>query len=142
MRSGQSIMDKFAIGLSLACAIHCIVLPVLLVMLPSLAALQLDDEAFHIWMVAAVLPSSIYALSMGCKQHKRYRLLFIGLIGLMLLVLALALGEERIGEMGEKTLTVIGSGFIAVGHWLNYRFCHEQNYSDCECPGSAQSGPQ
>lgn len=68
MRSGQSIMDKFAIGLSLACAIHCIVLPVLLVMLPSLAALQLDDEAFHIWMVAAVLPSSIYALSMGCKQ--------------------------------------------------------------------------
>lgn len=142
MRSGQSIMDKFAIGLSLACAIHCIVLPVLLVMLPSLAALQLDDEAFHIWMVAAVLPSSIYALSMGCKQHKRYRLLFIGLIGLMLLVLALALGEERIGEMGEKTLTVIGSGFIAVGHWLNYRLCHEQNYSDCECPENAQSGPQ
>jgi hypothetical protein len=51
----------------------------------------------------------------------------------VLLVLALALGEERIGTIGEKLLTVIGAGFVAMGHWLNYRLCHAQNHKDCHC---------
>ena len=133
MKTTQAAMDKLAIGLSLACAVHCLALPLLLVLLPSMAALQLDNEAFHLWMIAAVLPSSVYALSLGCKQHKRYRLFFLGSTGLVLLVLALGLGEERIGAFGEKLLTVIGAGFVAMGHWLNYRLCHAQNHKDCHC---------
>jgi hypothetical protein len=133
MNTTQTVTDKLAIGLSLGCAIHCLSLPVILALLPSLAALQLDNEAFHFWMLVAVLPTSVYALTMGCKQHKRYRLLIIGFIGLGLLVLALALGEERIGEAGEKMLTVIGAGFVAFGHWFNYRLCHAQKHKDCTC---------
>ena len=134
MKAAQVITDKLAIGLSLACAIHCLALPVLLVLLPGTVALQLDNEAFHLWMVAAVLPSSVYALTVGCKQHKRYQVLFLGFIGLVLLVLALALGEDRIGEAGEKILTVAGAAFIAFGHWFNYRICHAQKHKDCACP--------
>lgn len=126
MKSYQKITDKLAIGLSLACVIHCLALPVMLVLLPTLAALNLDNEAFHLWMVVAVLPSSLYALTMGCKQHKRYQLLIWGIVGLALLVLALALGEERIGEWGEKTLTVLGATLVAVGHWFNFRLCDAQ----------------
>ena len=133
MNTTQAVTDKLAIGLSLGCAIHCLSLPVILALLPSLAALQLDNEAFHFWMLIAVLPTSVYALTMGCKQHKRYRLVIIGFIGLGLLVLALALGEERIGEAGEKMLTVIGAGFVAFGHWFNYRLCHVQKHKDCTC---------
>ena len=129
-----AVTDKLAIGLSLACAFHCLALPVLLALLPSIAALQLDNEAFHLWMIIVVLPSSLYALSMGCKQHKRYRLLIFGSIGLALLVLALVLGEERIGEAGEKILTIVGASFVAVRHWFNYRLCQTQNPQDCDCP--------
>ena len=92
MKTTQVLTDKLAIGLSLACAIHCLLLPILLVLLPSMAALQLDNEAFHLWMVIAVIPSSAYALSLGCKQHKRYQLLILGCTGVTLLVLALMLG--------------------------------------------------
>ena len=88
-------------------------------------------EAFHLWMVVAVIPSSVYALTLGCKQHKRYRLLIWGCIGLTLLVMALVLGEERIGENGEKILTVLGASFVAVGHWFNFRLCHAQRHIDC-----------
>ena len=98
-----------------------------------MAALQLDNEAFHFWILVAVIPTSVYALTLGCKQHKRYRLLILGFIGLGLLVLALALGEERIGEAGEKILTLIGAGFVAFGHWFNYRLCHAQKHKDCAC---------
>ena len=133
MKTAQTVTDRLAIGLSMMCVIHCLALPLLLALLPSMAALQLDNEAFHIWMVIAVLPTSIYALTLGCKQHKRYRLLFLGSIGLALLVIALGLGEEHIGEAGEKTLTVLGAGFVALGHWFNYRLCRLPRQQDCVC---------
>lgn len=140
MKTTQAITDKLAIGLSLMCAIHCLGLTTLLALLPSIAALQLDNEAFHFWMVAAVLPSSVYSLTLGCKQHKRYRLFIWGSIGLTLLVLALVLGEERIGEAGEKILTVLGASFVAVGHWFNFRLCQEQKNRDCVCSNDEHGG--
>lgn len=134
MKTTQAITDKLAIGLSLACVIHCLALPVLLVLLPGIAALQLNNESFHLWMVVAVLPSSIYALTLGCKQHKRYQLLFLGFIGIVLMILALLLGETLIGELGEKILTTIGGVLVATGHWFNYRLCNTQQDNDCGCP--------
>lgn len=139
MKTAQAVTDKFAIGLSLMCAIHCLTIPLLLAMLPSMAALQLDNEAFHLWMIVAVLPTSLYALTLGCKQHKRYRLLILGSIGLALLVLALVLGEARIGEVGEKVLTALGAGFVAVGHWFNYRLCRIEKQESCDCPNDTHT---
>ncbi len=132
MKAIQTFTDKMAISLSLLCALHCLAFPLLIVLLPSLAALPLNDEAFHIWMVLAVIPTSIYALTMGCKQHKRYHLLTLGCIGLACLVMAVALGEVLLGEAGEKILTAVGAGIIAYGHYKNYRLC--QNQDKCACP--------
>ena len=117
------VTDKLAISISLLCAIHCLFTPLLLLALPSVAALQLDNEAFHFWMVIAVLPTSTYALFMGCKQHRRYRLVFSGLLGLALLLSAVVLGGERIGEFWEKSLTLIGAMVIAYSHLSNFRLC-------------------
>ena len=128
----QTFTDKMAMSLSLLCAIHCLAFPLIIVMLPSLAALQLDDEAFHVWMVLAVIPISVYALTIGCKQHKRYRLLILGLFGLLFLLSALLSGEDLIGEFWEKALTVVGAVTIALGHYWNYRLCQHQDF--CACP--------
>ncbi len=124
----KNISDKLAISLSLACAIHCLFTPMLMLLLPSFAALQLDTEAFHYWMVIAVLPTSVYALTMGCKQHNRYRLILIGLFGLAILVLAVVLGEAFLGEFWEKTLTLIGAAVIAGSHLSNFRLCRTHQY--------------
>ena len=134
MKTAQVITDKLAIGLSLMCAIHCLAITSLLALLPSMVALPLENEAFHLWMVVAVIPSSFYALTLGCKQHKRYRLVILGSIGLALLVLAVVLGEELIGEAGEKMLTVFGACFVAAGHWFNFRLCQAQEHIDCASP--------
>ena len=134
MKTTQAITDRLAIGLSLMCVIHCLAITSLVSLLPSMVALPLGNEAFHIWMVVAVIPSSAYALTLGCKQHHRYRLIILGSIGLTLLVLALFLGEERIGEIGEKILTVLGAVFVATGHWFNFSLCREQKHIDCASP--------
>lgn len=132
MKNLQALTDKTAIGLSVLCTLHCLVLPSLLVLLPGAAALSLNNESLHLWMVLAVIPTSAYALTLGCKQHKKYHVISIGVAGLAFLILAVVLGES-LGETWEKTLTVVGAVIITTGHIKNYRLCQSQ--TDCECPG-------
>lgn len=134
MRNLQSLTDKTAIGLSLFCAIHCLAFPLVLVLLPNIAALQFDNEVFHLWMVAAVIPTSAYALTQGCKKHKKYQLLTIGLSGLALLILAITFAAPVLGEEWEKAFTVLGAALISYGHYRNYRLC--QRKEACPCPNS------
>lgn len=128
MINKQFFADRVAIGLSGLCVIHCLVLPLLIVVLPSLAALPFNDEKFHLWMIFAVIPVSIFALFLGCKRHNNYQVLAFGVIGLVLLVAAV-MGEELLGEVGEKALTLVGAAFIAFGHFRNYRLCQQRD--DC-----------
>jgi len=129
VRISQEITDKFSIGLSLLCAIHCLALPIILVLLPSLGALQLQDDSFHIWMLIAVIPTSVYALIRGCNKHKNYRLLFLGILGLSSLTLAVFFGYAIAGESGEKALTVLGSMILVLVHWRNFSLC--QKHKNC-----------
>ena len=129
MKSYQIGADKFSITLSVVCAFHCLILPIIISLAPTLAALNLDDERFHFWMVVAVLPISVYGLTFGCKKHKRYQLLILGFVGLSLLISALLL-EDLLDALNfmlinEKSLTLLGAIFLATGHWFNYRLCLE-----------------
>lgn len=133
MKTTQALTDKFSIGLSTLCAIHCLVLPLLLITIPSLGALQLQNEAFHTWMLIAVIPTSIYALTMGCKKHQRYHLFFWGISGLILMVSAVMLGHEVIGDSGEKLLTLLGASMVVIAHWGNYKRCKNSTTCDNDC---------
>ena len=137
MKIEQAIIDKFAIGLSLICVIHCLVLPLILILFPGMVALQLDNEEFYTWIIIAVLPTSIYALTLGCKRHKRYPLLVLGFAGLPLLTMVVMLGEGTIGEPREKLLTVLGASLVGFGHLWNFYFC--QQHTDCACPDYQKS---
>lgn len=130
MKQLQAIADKTAISLSFICTLHCLAAPFALALLPTLAAINLADEAFHLWMVIAVIPTSLLALSMGCKKHRDYRVLLLGIIGLGLLILAAFFGHDLLGESAETGLTVLGSIIIAAGHVLNHRLCQ---LSRCKC---------
>ena len=125
-------MDRMAIGLSVMCTVHCFATPVILALLPSFAVLRIDSEQFHLWILAAVLPTSLLALSLGCKKHKLKRYMACGVIGLSFMICAVLLGHE----IAEKALTLIGSAFIAVAHWFNYQQCLKQNDEKCPCSGS------
>lgn len=133
MQSLQPITDKCAIGLSMACAIHCLLTPFLLVTIPSISVLGLDNELFHVGMAVLVIPTSIISLTIGCRAHKHYRLFAYSIVGLLLLISALFL-HDIVGEVGEKIMTIIGAGFIAYSHYLNFRLC--QAHHDCHCEDS------
>lgn len=131
MKTLTQTLDKSAITLSTLCIVHCLALPVLMVLLPSLAVLPLQQEVFHIAMVVCVMPTSIYALTMGCKKHKSTSTVYIGALGLCALIAAVILGESNLSEIGEKLLTTAGALIIAFAHVRNYKLC--QRADDCAC---------
>lgn len=126
----RSWADRAAIGLSGLCAVHCLLMPVAITLVPAVGGLGLGDEAFHLWMVVVVIPISIYALLSGCRQHKRFSVPALGFTGLAVLVAALIFGHD-LGEVAERALTLAGALLIAWSHLMNYRFCQTQ--TSCEC---------
>lgn len=137
MKNLQTFSDKAAISLSLLCAMHCLLAPIAVVLLPTAVAVSLNDEALHLWILVAVVPISAGALMLGCRKHKWYRLLLIGGIGLLVLCAAALLGHDILSESLEKLLTVVGAGIIAFGHFLNYRLCRDQG--NCDSSGCDDS---
>ena len=130
MKNIQTIADKAAITLSAACTIQCLAMPLLAIFLPTALALFLGDELFHLWMLIAVVPISLFALTIGCQKHRDLRTLALGITGLTILVLSALLGHEVIGEAGEKIATTFGASLIAAGHLLNHKLCQKLS---CEC---------
>jgi len=123
--------DKFAIGLSLLCTLHCLALPLLILLLPAVSAVFLTDEGFHFYMVMMVLPISCFSLWVGFKQHQEGKILLQGVTGLIILSITVLLGHEQLGEITEKLLTLLGSSFICYSHYLNYKVC--QTEDNCCC---------
>jgi hypothetical protein len=125
-------IDKAAIGLSLACAVHCLLLPVAVVMLPALAGTTFGDEHFHQWMLLAVIPTSFFALTMGCQRHRNLGVLIPALPGVALLTLAVLFGHELLGDTGEKLASLAGASLIAISHWRNHALCRLAQCDDCD----------
>lgn len=132
MKTASTHLDKMAIGLSLACAIHCLLLPIALVMLPTLAANTFADERFHRWLLLAVLPTSLFAMTMGCRRHRNMTVLAFGLPGLCIITLTAFWGHDVLGETGERLASLLGACLIVIGHLKNHVLCRKLN---CACSG-------
>lgn len=134
MKSLTATMDKTAIGFSVACALHCLLLPVTIILLPTFTANILANEYFHQMMLWVVLPTSLLALFMGCRKHRNMSVLALGLPGLIILSLAAFIGHDLLGETGEKVASVLGAFLIALGHLKNHRLCRNLC---CDCRSTA-----
>lgn len=117
----QTFTDKAAISLSFVCVLHCLALPVFLVLSPSLALVALEHESFHQWILFGILPLSVIALVIGFMHHRNYLVVLISCVGLMIIIGTGMVEHELLGEYGELLLTVLGSAIIAFGHFRNSR---------------------
>ena len=130
MENFQGIADKSAIALSVLCALHCLLLPAAIVLYPSTLGFLPGDESVHFALLFLVIPISAYALVKGGKVHKSRKVFITGISGLLVLVAAVVLGHDILGEIGEKILTVLGSIIVIIAHVQNHLICRA---TDCEC---------
>ena len=123
------ITDKFAAGLSIACALHCLLVPSFLIVTSGALALSIDNELIHWTILFLAIPISIYALVTGALNHNDYGVFLAGLAGLGILI-ATALSESFLSETFVIIFTLIGSTIVVYAHTKNFQLCKEL---DCDC---------
>ncbi|PWG02148.1 MerC domain-containing protein [Sphingosinicella humi] len=109
-------LDRWAIGLSGLCLVHCLASAVLLAVLASAGGLLLSPMIHEVGLLLAI-GLGILALGRGVVQHGFMMPAAVG--GLGLGVMAGALGMPHDGS--EVLYTIIGVAILALGHDLNRR---------------------
>jgi MerC mercury resistance protein len=122
--------DALGIGASLACAIHCALLPFFLSSLPLFGINIIHHIGFEIGMIVLALAIGSYSLYHGYQKH-HHSLLPISLFfaGFIFLVL------KQFFVQHEIWLLIPGVILIIVAHLLNYRSCRVHNHAhqdDCD----------
>lgn len=122
--------DKIAVAISTACVLHCFFIPSFVIASSGFLTLSIDNELVHQLILFFAIPISVFALYIGYKNHKSFSFVPYAFLGLGLLLLAVILGEEVIGEIGEQGVTLLGSIFVVYAHYKNHQTCKEM---DCSC---------
>lgn len=125
----QLFTDKLAISLSTICVLHCLFMPSFLILSSWFIAFSINNEFVHYAILFAAVPVSAYALVKGFLNHDKLSYFLYGIFGLSVLVFAV-LSASIFGEIGERSLTVLGSLFVIFAHYKNHQICKEL---DCDC---------
>ena len=121
----RTYLDTAAVFLSGVCMLHCLALPVVLTVLPVLNISLLEESIFHLLLLVFILPVSLIALSIGCRQHKDFLTLMLGVLGLSILTFTATFGHALFGITGERIVTSIGGLILASAHIRNYLCCRK-----------------
>ncbi|MFT5793181.1 MAG: hypothetical protein ACI9OF_001224, partial [Saprospiraceae bacterium] len=123
-------LDGLAVLLSGTCMVHCLVLPLLVTVLPIIqGSTLLDEQTFHLIMLLFILPTSLIALTIGCRKHKDRLTMILGGVGLSVLTFTALFGHEVFGLVGERFVTTGGGLILALAHIQNFRRCRSV---DCQ----------
>jgi hypothetical protein len=120
-------LDSLAVILSGTCMVHCLALPVLVTLFPIVQGSLLEEQYFHLIMLGLILPTSLIALTVGCRKHKDPVTMALGAAGLIILTVTALIGHEIFGVLGERIVTTFGGLILATAHIRNYLCCREEN---------------
>lgn len=112
----DGVLDRFAIGLSGLCVVHCLASALFLGIFASAAGV-LMNPLFHEVGLALAIGFGALALGRGMMTHGYMMPAAIGGLGLGVMMGALHLPHGG----GETFWTIIGVGLLALGHDLNRR---------------------
>ncbi len=119
----QSLLDAGAVAISVLCALHCLALPLLLVVFPLLGATVMTDESFHAILLWVILPTSVVAVGLAWGRHHDVWVFALVGVGLVILVAAALWAHDRAPAWVDQTLSVAGGTVLAVGHIRNSLLC-------------------
>lgn len=118
MQRGSDLIESMAIAGAIACLAHCVALPILMALLPTIAAIVPVPETVHLAALIFAAPTTLFSLVMGYRRHDEEVPLMLGVSGLLLLGIGvLHFPETKL----EVVFTVAGSLALAAAHVANWR---------------------
>ncbi|RZM11747.1 MAG: MerC domain-containing protein [Pedobacter sp.] len=120
----------WGIGASIACAIHCAILPLAFSSLPLFGVNIIHNHYFEAGMVVLALVVGLIALKHGFSKHHH------SLVPSILFVLGITLlGLKLLFVHYELWILVPAVICIVSAHFINYRLCRKHDHAhhdDCD----------
>jgi hypothetical protein len=114
-----SWIDSLGATVSMACAIQCLVLPLLVGVLPLLGLGFLLGDGIETIFVAASAVLAVSSFTWGVRHHRCYHI-FVFLLSALALISA---GRYWVEDRYETPLVICGTLILVAGHFLNRRLC-------------------
>jgi|SRR5688572_25938648 len=127
---GRINWDALGIGASLACAIHCALLPLFLTSLPLFGLNIIHNTGFEVGMIVLSLAIGCYSLYHGYRKHHHSWIpLTLFFSGFIFLVMKQFFVEYATWLLIPAVLLIVSA------HLLNYKYCRVHNHAhsdDCD----------
>ena len=119
--------DAFGIAASVACAIHCAVLPLILSSLPLFGINIIENQGFEFLMIALAFVVGVYSLYHGRKKHHHsYYPMVLFAAGISLLFIKSMLHSHSL------VLLLPAVSLVVIAHYLNYKLCRVHNHAHAD----------
>ncbi|MEY4572751.1 MAG: hypothetical protein RLZ10_1999 [Bacteroidota bacterium] len=122
--------DALGIAASIACAIHCAVLPLIMSSLPILGINIINNFWFEIFMIVLAMAIGLHSLTHGFKKHHHRVLpIIVFVIGIGLLLVKQILHQYQLWFLVPAVILIVSA------HYINYRQCRIADHchnDDCK----------
>jgi hypothetical protein len=116
-------IDRAAMWISMICLVHCMALPLALLLLPALGATllpkYLDNNLFHVLFAFVLLGVGGVAFVQGFRRHQLWIPLVAGVFGTSLLFIGAFNPGGLLPDIGEHLITVAGTVVLLFAHTRN-----------------------
>ena len=136
----RPLYDRIGLIASSLCAVHCILMPWLLMFLPILAGTIFTDAKFENVFVAVSILLASFCGYMGCTKHGKWSVMIPVAVGALVLFTvrfsapAICCPEDI--SWPHAMGSAFGGSLLAVSHFLNLKFSRQiapEEKSPC-CP--------
>ncbi|HEX7369081.1 MAG TPA: MerC domain-containing protein [Rhodanobacteraceae bacterium] len=132
-RRFATLVDRVGATASLLCAIHCVLLPFVLALLPLIGLEFLAGHTFErIFVTCAALLASASILT-AYRRHRKPHALFLMVPGIALLLFGIAIDLDA--HVVIHTASVVTGGvLVASAHVSNLVLAHRHHHATCAHP--------
>lgn len=110
-------LDFIGFSASIACAVHCALLPFLISSLPFLGLGFLDHPWIEYSVVFLSFVLAVLALSYGYRRHhKKLSPIILVIVGFLTIGYGLLWGPESL----EPVITPLGAVLVGMAHYVNW----------------------
>lgn len=114
------MLDKLGITATSLCALHCILLPILLPALPLLGLSFLADHAWeHVFLLITAVMGTIALLSGFKRYHRRLYPLYLLFLGVIIYWV-----KHDFSESLQPVFIITGATLIVAAHIINLKLCN------------------
>ena len=110
-------IDQLGMCASALCIVHCMAIPILLILGVDAMLLWMDAEAMELLLIGLSLVIGLISFVGGYLKHKHHFIPLLFLAGFLLMINGESISSDWLGV----AISVFGAGIIIYAHFHNYR---------------------